>query len=116
MGGADEIFRVTDKWGDEIVLTEEDWHRITTKRPGVDGYVEHVRQTLEAPTMVFEGRYEDSKVFYKKGLLDEDPLYRSCYVAVVVRYPGDDQSATIRTVYFPFYVQAALGSLLDADY
>jgi len=116
MGGMDEIFRVTDKWGGEIVLTEEDWARITAKRPGVEGYVDHVRQTLEAPNMVWEGRYEDSKVFYRKGLLDEDPLYKSCYVATVVRYPPDAGSATIRTVYFPFYVQGALGKLLHADH
>lgn len=116
MGGCDEIFRVTDKWGDEIVLMQEDWDRITTKRPGVEGYVEHVRQTLEHPSMVLEGRYEDSKVFYKKGLLDEDPLYKSCYVATVVRYPRGGGVATIRTVYFPFHVQGALGKVLDADY
>lgn len=116
MGAQDEIFRVTDKWGDEIVLTEKDWTRITTKRPGVSGYIDHVRQTLESPNMVFEGGYVDSKVFYGKGLLDDDPAYRSCYVATVVRYPKDGSSATIRTVYFPYEVKGKLGKLLHADY
>ena len=68
----DEIFRVTDRWGDLIVLTKQDWERITAKRPGVDGYLEHVRQTLEHPSMVYGGRFENSKVFYGKGLLDDD--------------------------------------------
>jgi hypothetical protein len=70
MAAHDEIFKVTDRWGDEIVLTRKDWSRITAKRPGVEGYLAHVRQTLERPNMVYEGRYEDSKVFYGKGLLD----------------------------------------------
>ncbi len=112
---SDEIFAITDRWGDEIVLTGEDWGRITAKRPGVEGYVEHVRKTLERPSMVFEGRYEDSKVFYGRGLLDDDPLYRGCYVAVVVRCQESAKPATIRTVYFPFHVQGKLGRLLHME-
>jgi hypothetical protein len=115
MAGDDEIFRVVDRWGDEIVLTQRDWDRITTKRPGVDGYVGQIRETLERPSIVYEGRYEDSKVFYRKGLLDDDPLYRACYVAVIVRYRDGAEPATIRTVYFPFHVQAKLGRLLHAE-
>ena len=115
MGSGSEIFRVTDRWGDLIVLTREDWERITAKRPGVEGYVGHVQRTLERPSMVFEGRYGDSKVFYRKGLLDDDPAYKGCYVAAIVRYTGPGEPATIRTVYFPFHVQAALGRLLHAE-
>lgn len=115
MGSSDEIFRVTDRWGDLIVLTRKDWDRITAKRPGVEGYVDHVRETLEQPSIVFEGRYGDSKVFYRKGLLEDDPDYKGCYVATIVRYPGGGTAATIRTVYFPFHVQAALGKLLHAE-
>ena len=109
------IFSLTDRWGDLIVLTSEDWDRITAKRPGVEGYVDHVRQTLERPTMVFEGRYANSKVFYRKGLLDDDPLYKSCYVAAIVRYSGGNDPATIRTVYFPYEVRGSLGRLLHVD-
>ena len=116
MAERDEIFRVTDRWGDTIVLTQQDWNRITAKRPGVDAYLEHVRQTLERPSMVYEGRYEDSKVFYRKGLLDEDPLYKACYVATIVRYSGGSEPATIRTVYFPFHVQGKLGNLLHVEF
>ncbi len=76
---------------------------------------DHMRQTIERPTIVFEGRYADSKVFYRKGLLDDDPLYKSCYVATIVRYSGGDEPATIRTVYFPFHVQAALGTRLHVE-
>jgi len=65
MSSSEEIFRVTDRWGDLIVLTREDWEGIAAKRPGVEGYVDHVRQTLEQPSMVFEGRYADSKVFFR---------------------------------------------------
>jgi hypothetical protein len=115
MSSGEEIFRVTDRWGDIVVLTREDWERITTKRPGVDGYVEHVRETLERPNMVFEARYADSKAFYRKGLLDDDPDYKGCYVATIVRYPGEGIPGSIRTVYFPFHVQAALGKLLHAE-
>ena len=116
MAEPEPIFRVTDRWGEEIVLTQEDWDRIVAKRPGVEGYIDQVRATLESPTLdepgiVYEGRYEDTKVFYKKGLLDEDPLYTACYVCVVVRYmPG--RPASIRTVYFPFNMQAKLGNVL----
>ena len=116
MAADDEIFRVTDRWGDGIVLTQRDWSRITAKRPGVEGYVDHVRETLEHPSMVYEGRYHDSKVFYRKSLLDNDPLYTACYVAVIVRYPGGTDPATIRTVYFPFHVQAKLGRLLHVEF
>ena len=112
---SDEVFRVTNKWGGAIVLTQKDWDRIKEKRPGVDGYAEHVRKTLEDPNMVFEGRHEDSKVFYGKGLLDDDRDYTACYVAVIVRYPPDGAPGTIRTVYFPFHVQAALGNCLHAS-
>lgn len=115
MGADDEIFRIRDRWGDEIVLTQQDWDRVTTKRPGVEGYVGHVRETLERPSMVYEGRYEDSKIFYRKGLLDDDPLYKACYVAVIVRYPSGHDPATIRTVYFPFHVQGKLGRLLHVE-
>ena len=115
MGSGDEIFRVTDRWGDLIVLTVGDWERICAKRPGVEGYVDHVRETLERPSTVFEGRYADSKVFYREGLLDDDPLYKACYVATIVRYPGGGDAATIRTVYFPFHVQGALGRLLHIE-
>ena len=115
MNKPEPIFAVVDRWGDEIVLTQEDWTRITTKRPGVEDYVDHVRTTLERPTMVFEGGYVGSKVFYKKELLDEDPLYTACYVAVVVRYMPRCP-ASLRTVYFPYHVQGHLGKLLYAEY
>ena len=115
MDPSEEIFRVTDHWGDPIVLTRKDWERIMAKRPDVEGHVDHVRETLERPSMVFEGRYADSKVFYRRGLLDDDPLYKACYVATIVRYPGGSDPATIRTVYFPFHVQAALGNLLYVE-
>jgi hypothetical protein len=36
------IFTVEDWQGDEICLTQEDWNRIVSKRPGVEDYVEHV--------------------------------------------------------------------------
>ena len=77
MSSGDEIFRVTDPWGDLIVLTVGDWERISAKRPGVEGYVDHVRETLERPSLVFEGRYVNSKVFYREGLLDERCTSRS---------------------------------------
>lgn len=116
MDAQEPIFSVKDKWGDEIALRQEDWDRITSKRPGVEDYLDEVRKTLEGPTrgepgIVYEGRYVDTKVFYKKGLLDEDPLYTACYVCVVVRYtPG--KPATLRTVYFPYNMQGALGNVL----
>ena len=115
MSSGDEIFRVTDPWGDLIVLTVGEWERISAKRPGVEGYVDDVRETLERPSLVFEGRYVNSKVFYREGLLDDDPLYKACYVATIVRYPGGGDTATIRTVYFPFHVQGALGRLLHIE-
>jgi hypothetical protein len=115
MNQEDEIFRVTDKLGEVVVLTKQDWDRITAKRPDVSGHEDDVRETLESPTMVWEGRYADTKVFHKKGLLEDDPLHKACLVAVAVRYPTDGSPGTIRTVYFPFHVQGRLGRLLDAD-
>lgn len=105
------IFSVTDRWGDEIVLTEDDWKRIVAKRPDVRPYVEQVRQTLEAPNVVYEGRWRDTKIFYARGLLALP--FSGCYVAVAVRYSGT--RATIRTVYFPFNIEARLGRLLYAE-
>jgi hypothetical protein len=64
--------------------------------------------------MVFEGRYPDTKVFFKRRLLDEDPLYKGCYVAVAVRY-FNGRPGSLRTVYFPYNVQAALGNVLWMD-
>ncbi len=116
MNAQDPIFVVEDRWGEEIALTQEDWSRIVSKRHDVEGYEEHVRLTLESPTMVWEGGYEDSKVFYKKGLLDEDSRFKACYVAVIVRYSEHGAKATIRTVYFPYHVQARLGKLLYAEH
>jgi hypothetical protein len=110
MSAKGELFRVTNPWGGEIVLTQQASHRIKEKRPGVDGYQEHVRKTLEEPNLVFEGKYQDSKVFYRKGLLDDDPDFTACYVAVVVRYASEGTPGTIRTVYFPYHVQGALGN------
>jgi hypothetical protein len=116
VAGQEPIFTVTDKWGDEIVLTQEDWDRIVAKRPGVEDYLEEVRATLEGPNhdepgAVYEGRYVDTKVFYKSGLLDEDPLYKACFVCVVVRYtPG--MAASLRTVYFPYNMQGKLGNVV----
>jgi hypothetical protein len=102
------IFSVTDRWGDEIVLWEEDWARITAKRPDVAPHVEEVRRTLEKPAVVYEGKWPDSKVFYARDLLR--PPFGDCYVAVVVRY--NVRPATLRTVYFPFEIRASLGTLL----
>jgi hypothetical protein len=114
MAHENPIFTVTDRWGDEICLTQEDWDRIVSKRPGVEHYVDQVRLTLQSPNMVYEGRYADSKVFYKRALLDDDPLYKGCYVAVVVRYT-EHGPASLRTVYFPYNIQAALGNLLHIE-
>jgi hypothetical protein len=110
------IFSVVDRWGDEIVLTHEDWERIVSKRPDVAPYVEEVRETLEGPTrgdpgIVFEGRYPDTKAFFRRGLFDENHLFKACYVCVLVRYlPG--APASLRTVYFPINVQGAFGNVL----
>jgi hypothetical protein len=112
---AEPIFTVTDRWGDEIALWQEDWDRIVRKRPGVENYQEHVRATLEAPNVVYEGRYVDTKVFYKKGLLDEDPLYKACYVAAAIRYLSG-KPGSLRTVYFPYNIQGKLGKLLYSEY
>src|SRR5215211_6795090 len=108
------IFKVEDWQGEEICLTQQDWDRIVAKRPGVEGYVEAIRLTLERPTFVYEGRYADSKVFYKRRLLDNDPLYKGCYVAVVVRYIVGSP-CSLRTVYFPYNVQGALGNVLHIN-
>jgi hypothetical protein len=42
VAGQESIFTVTNEWGGEITLTQEDWARITAKRPGTEGYVEQV--------------------------------------------------------------------------
>jgi hypothetical protein len=107
-----EVLRVTDQWGDEIVLTEEDIQRIDAKRgDDIGRYLDEIRKTLESPSVVYEGRYADSKVFYGKDLLPENSPFRGCYVAVIVRY--STVPASIRTVYFPFNIAGKLGKLLD---
>ena len=110
---ASPIFEATDRWGEKIVLTVEDWARITAKRPDVAGHENDVLRTIESPSIVYEGRYANSKAFYKKGLLANDPLHWDCYVATIIRYPQDGDPPSIRTVYFPSHIQgAALGTLL----
>ena len=106
-----ELLRVTDQWGALIVLTEEDVERISAKRgDAIGSYLDEIRETLERPHVVYEGRHADSKVFYGKDLLDGSP-YRGCYLAVIVRYVN--VPATIRTVYFPYDISGSLGALLD---
>ena len=107
-----DVFSVTDRWGDEVVLTQEDWDRIVAKRPDVAQYQNEVRRTLEEPNVVYEGRWPSTKVFYAKDLLGSP--FRGCYVAVAVRYC--QHPATIRTVYFPFNIEAKLGTLLHAEH
>ena len=105
------VLKVTDQWGDEIVLTEEDVARIDAKRGDTIGrYLAEIRGTLADPDVVYEGRYEDSKVFYGRDRLPDDSRFRGCYVAVIVRY--STKPASVRTVYFPFNISGALGRLL----
>lgn len=109
------MLRVTDRWGDEIVLTEEDVVRIDAKRgDDIGDYLDEIRTTLEHPNVVYEGRYADSKVFYGRDLLPDSCPFRGCYVAVIVRYR--DVPASVRTVYFPVNIAASLGTLLYADH
>ncbi len=70
-----------------------------------------VQRTLQHPNAVYEGRWPETKVFYAKDLLGHS--FRGCYVAVAVRY--SQQPASIRTVYFPFNIEARLGRLLHLD-
>lgn len=106
-----ELLRVTDPWGDEIILTQKDVDRITAKRgDNIAAYLSEIRTTLQAPSVVYEGRYVHSKVFYGQDLLSSDSPYRGCYIAVIVRY--DSVPASVRTVYFPFNIEANLGKLL----
>lgn len=116
MDEQDPIFALKDKWGDEIVLTKEDWDRIVAKHPVVEPYVAEVRETLEGPTrgdpgMVFEGGYADTKAFFRPGLFDTNTRFGACYMCVLVRYlPGAPGS--IRTAYLPVNVQGAFGEVL----
>jgi hypothetical protein len=109
-----EVFRVTDKCGDAVVLTDEDIARISAKRgDDIAKYVGEIAGTLVDPTAVYEGAYADSKVFYGKGKLPEDSPFRGCYVAVIVRYSSEP--ASVRTVYFPSRMSGQLGTLCYLD-
>jgi hypothetical protein len=104
-----ELFRLTDQFGDEIVLTDADWQRIARKHPEIEPYISEVESTLRDPDVVYEGRYTDSKVFYGKSRVTHRP-FGGCYLAVVVRY--STQPASIRTAYLPEHIEASLGTLL----
>jgi hypothetical protein len=105
------VLRVTDRWGDEIVLTDEDIARIDSKHgDDITPYLPQVRTTLERSNPVWEGRYVDSKVFYGKGLMPNESPFRGCYVAVIVRYSS--VPASVRTVYFPGEMRGKLGRLI----
>jgi hypothetical protein len=109
-----DVLRVTDQWGDEIVLTEEDVARIDSKRgDDIALYAEEIESTLVRPSAVWEGRWADSKVFYGKDRLPDNCPFRGCYVAVIVRYLS--VPASVRTVYFPFNMTGHLGNLLYLD-
>ena len=111
MADKQPILEATDPWGEKIVLTEEDIARIDAKRADDIGrYLDEIRETLEDPDAVFEGRYEDSKVFYGRDRLPSSTPFGRCYVAVIVRY--STQPASVRTVYFPLNMSGALGTLI----
>lgn len=103
---------MTDRWGDQIVLTEEDWDRIVAKRLEIAPYRDEIQQTLEKPNAVWEGGWVDTKVFYAKDLVTDHP-FRGCYVAVAVRYTS--KPASIRTAYLSINMAANLGKLLHFD-
>jgi hypothetical protein len=109
-----EVIRCTDKLGNDVVLTDEDIARIAAKRgDDVGSFLNEIRGTLEAPTVVYKGRFEDSRVFYGKDRLSDDSLYRGCYIAVIVRYSS--HGGSVRTVYFPFNIAGNLGEICYID-
>lgn len=50
-----------------IRLTEERWHHISTGHPEVAGYYYEILETIENPTIIYEGNYNELICISKKN-------------------------------------------------
>lgn len=85
----DELFRVTDQWGREIVLTSDRWWGDVVAKHGE--FAGHppaiVAETLTTPILVnFDRLHADREVFYRPSPLP--PPWDGLLVRVVVEF-GD---------------------------
>jgi len=76
--------------------------------------MEKVRPTLANPNLVYETIHrKPTRAYYARGLIDDDPLYKGCYVAVFVRYTME--KPCVWTAYLPSRLSANPGTLIYAD-
>ena len=95
----DEVFRVTDRWGRVIVLTQDRWTSHI-----VAGHIEFRGQspsiladTLTAPTLVTHDRkYPDHELFYRPSPLP--PPWSRLLIRVVVRFGVNGEVVTAHVI------------------
>jgi hypothetical protein len=82
----DEVFRVTDRWGRVIVLTQLQWSpHVLVRHPDLGGMATVVADALTDPAFVnYDRRYPDRELFYRPYPLTH-PSGR-LFVRVIVRF------------------------------
>jgi hypothetical protein len=105
------VLSVETKWCGTVVLRRRAWQHAVEKHPEVAPYLDLVRQTLEAPSMIYDKLASKPTIaFYAQGLIHDNPRYRDCYVCVFVR--SEEKPPCVCTVYLPSRLSKNPGKLL----
>jgi hypothetical protein len=94
----DEIVRVSDQWGREIVLTRSQWRtHVLVRYADIQGTESMIADTLTSPSFVNHDRvYADREIFYRPS-----PRARpvgSLLVRVIVRFGVVGQVVTAHLI------------------
>lgn len=104
----DELFRVTDRWGREIVLVRHRWwSHIVAKHAEFAGHSPAiVADTLTAPTLVnFDRLYADREVFYRLSPLP--PPWDALLIRVVVEFGDIGEVVTAHLLKHPHHKESS---------
>jgi len=75
------IFKIKDKTGRSISLSEERWKHIITKHPEMENKLEKIKQVLIKPDLIIPHKFDNTKrnycVYYKD---------KKRYLLVAVKY------------------------------
>ena len=95
------VFRVTDRWGRDTLLTQDQWSsHIVARRASFSGRASIVADTLTAPAFVnFDKTYPDREVVYRPSPLPH-PYGRSL-IRVIVRFDAIGEVVTAHLIEKP---------------
>ncbi len=75
------IFKIKDKTGRSISLSEDKWKHIITKHPEIENKLEKVKQVLIKPDLIIPHKFDNTKrnyyIYYKD---------KKRYLLVAVKY------------------------------